>query len=79
LLIPLGGSDAFDGHHVDAVTGFHFPERNEILYYYMGYPSSPQRRAVSPLGNAQGVAVQVGESTVTKLGEILPPCQHVGH
>jgi hypothetical protein len=79
-LIVNGGPGDFDAKHVDAVTGFHFPERNEILYFYMGYPEKAQSRRISPFGNAQAVAVQrVGESTVRKLGEILPPCQTAGH
>jgi hypothetical protein len=79
-LIGAGAAGDFDAKHADAVSGFHFPERGEILYFYMGYPERPQPRAVSPLGNAQGVAVQrVGETTVRKLGEVLPPCQTPGH
>lgn len=79
-LIPRGAAGDFDGKHVDAVTGFHFPERNELLYFYMGYPERPQDRRISPLGNAQAAAVQgVGECGVRKLGVILPPCQTSGH
>src|SRR5439155_19161711 len=40
----------------------------------------PQPRSVSPLGSAQAVAVQrVGDDSVRKLGEVLPPCQTAGH
>lgn len=80
LLIPHGEGGDFDARHADAVTGFHFQDRGEILYYYMGYPERPQPRSVSPMGNAQGAAVQrAGEDRVRKLGEILPPCQKPGH
>jgi hypothetical protein len=79
-LIPQGGPGAFDEKHTDAVTGFYFPERNEVLYYYMGYPATPQKRAVSPWGNAQGYATQLADSpTATKHGEYLPPCPEPGH
>lgn len=79
-LIACGTAGDFDAQHVDAVTGFHFPERGEILYFYMGYPQQVQPRRISPLGSAQAVAVQrVGDAAVRKLGEILPPCQTPGH
>ena len=79
-IIACGAATDFDAKHADAVTGFHFPERGEVLYFYMGYPEQPQPRRISPLGNAQGVAVQrVGEATARKLGEMLPPCQTPGH
>jgi hypothetical protein len=79
-LISHGDGSDFDAKHADAVTGFHFPERGEILYYYMGYPERPQPRSISPLGNAQAAAVQrIGEDRARKLGEMLPPCQTDGH
>lgn len=79
-VIDLGEADAFDARHVDAVTGYYFPERGEVLYFYMGYPLSAQPRAVSPYGSAQAVAVQeIGAATAQKLGPILPPCQVPGH
>jgi hypothetical protein len=79
LIVP-GPAEDFDAKHVDAVTGFHFRDRGEILYFYMGYPEKPQKRQVSPLGSAQAVAVQgVGDAKVRKLGEVLPPCQTPGH
>jgi hypothetical protein len=79
-LIAAGAAGDFDARHVDAVTGFHFPERGETLYFYMGYPEQPQPRGISPLGSAQGVAVQrVTEAMARKLGEMLPPCQTPGH
>jgi hypothetical protein len=79
-LIPTGSAGAFDERHTDAVTGLYFPERNEVVYFYMGYPKVPQARAVSPLGSAQAVAVErVGSGVVKKLGTILPPEQRAGH
>jgi hypothetical protein len=79
-LIAPGAAQDFDAKHVDAVSGFHFPERGEVLYYYMGYPERPQARGTSPLGSAQGVAVQrVGDAEVRKLGQVLLPCQTPGH
>lgn len=79
-LIDTGPVGAFDEKHTDAVSGFFFPETNEILYFYMGYPRQPQARKISPLGNAQAVAAQkVGESSVRKLGMVLPPAQKSGH
>jgi len=79
-LIPTGGPGAFDEKHVDAVSGFYFPERGEVLYFYMGYPLHAQARQLSPFGNAQGLAVQRhDEPTVRKLGEFLPPSEVPGH
>lgn len=79
-LIPAGGPADFDGKHTDAVSGFYFPEREEVLYFYMGYPLKRQDRAVSPWGNAQGLALQrAGEERAVKLGMFLPPAQEPGH
>jgi len=79
-LIPTGGPGEFDEKHTDAVTGFYFPERDEVLYFYMGYPATAQPRAISPWGNAQGIAVQKADApTATKLGMYLPPVQQPGH
>jgi hypothetical protein len=78
--IPLGNSGAFDEKHVDAVSGYYFPEREIFLYYYMGYPQQAQARAGSRHGSAQAVAIQrLAESSATKLGIILPPCRQPGH
>jgi hypothetical protein len=80
ILIDTGTGSDFDAKHVDAVTGFWFPERDEILYFYMGYPATPQDRAISRFGSAQAVAVQkCGEATIRKLGVVLSPCQQTGH
>jgi hypothetical protein len=79
LIIP-GSAGDFDAKHIDAVTGFHFPERGEILYFYMGYPLRAQKRGISPLGSAQAVARQAASGgKVRKLGEVMPPCQTPGH
>ena len=79
-LIGLGAQGAFDEKHVDAVTGYYFPGRQEFLYFYMGYPLMAQDGAISPYGSAQAVATQrLGEEVVTKQGVILPPCQTAGH
>ena len=79
-LIPPGDGDAFDGKHTDAVTGLYFPERREVVYFYMGYPQTSQDRTIGPFGSAQGVAVErIGEGVARKLGVILPPQQTPGH
>jgi len=79
-LIPTGGPGDFDEKHTDAISGFYFPERGEVLYFYMGYPAKAQPREISPWGNAQGIAVQKTNSpTATKLGMYLPPVQKAGH
>jgi hypothetical protein len=80
VLINTGADANFDAKHIDAVSACYFAERNEILYFYMGYPSMPQDRLISRYGSAQAVAVQaIGESHPRKLGIILPPCQEAGH
>ena len=79
-LFPLGAQGAFDEKHADAITGYYFPEREEFLYFYMGYPQVAQPRKISPYGNAQAVATQkLGEKFATKGKIILPPCQEEGH
>ena len=78
-LIGLGGPGAFDEKHVDAISGYYFADRGEILWFYMGYPEAAQDRLLSPHGSAQGVAQQtIGEAAV-KLGEILPPSPIASH
>ncbi len=75
----LAPGEAWDGRHVDAPTGYFFAERQEFLYFYMGYPSEPQRRS-SPLGSVQAVAAQGrDEDRATKLGVILEPDPRPGH
>jgi len=79
-LFPLGSQGAFDEKHADAITGYYFPEREEFLYFYMGYPQVAQSRKISPYGNAQAVATQkLGQKFATKGNIILPPCQEEGH
>lgn len=80
VLITVGKEDEFDGKHVDAVSAYYFAERQEIVYFYMGYPLQAQQRTGSPYGSAQGVATQqVGTSQVHKHGIILPPSAEQGH
>ncbi|MDB5078225.1 MAG: hypothetical protein JWP00_149 [Chloroflexi bacterium] len=80
ITIPLGEPADFDARHVDAVSAYYFEERQELLYFYMGYPQQAQDRAVSPYGSAQAFATRKsGETTVTKGGVILEPCQQSGH
>jgi len=79
-LIPTGAEGSFDEKHTDAVTGYYFPEREEFLYFYMGYPKKAQPRKISPYGSAQAVATQkLGDRHATKQGIILPPSPQVGH
>ena len=80
ILIDTGGPGEFDEKHADAVTGFWFENRDEFLYFYMGYPKTAQDRKISPYGNASAVAAQKrGEPKARKLGVVLPPCQEPGH
>lgn len=79
VLIERGGAGDFDGRHVDAVSGYFFPEREEILYFYMGYPNEPQPHPSSPLGSAQGAAVEHFGDVVRKLGPILLPATAPRH
>ncbi len=79
-LIAPGKEDAFDSKHIDAVSGYYFEERKEILYFYMGYPLQAQPQTGSPYGSAQGAASQqIGSSQSHKLGIILPPSAEQGH
>jgi hypothetical protein len=80
VLLDTGSAGEFDEKHVDAVSAYHFAERGEILYFYMGYPREAQLRAVSPYGSAQGLAVEtVGSGVATKQGVLLEPEQTPGH
>ncbi len=80
VLLDCGAGDDFDAKHVDAVSAWWFRERGEILYFYMGYPRSEQPRLQSPLGSAQGAAVEeVGTGLVRKLGVVLEPAQERQH
>ena len=79
-LIAPGDGDAWDAKHADAVTGIYFPRREQFVYFYMGYPQHKQPRHLSPMGNAQGVAVQrIGETGATKIGEMFSPSEVPGH
>lgn len=58
LLIPRGSGNDFDAKHVDAPSAYAFAERDELLYFFMGYPFVAQPHATSPLGSATGAAVE---------------------
>ena len=79
-LIGPGAEADFDGRHADAVSGYFFSERDEFLYFYMGYPLRAQPRRSSPYGSAQGIALQpLNEPLARKAGVILPPHPEPGH
>ena len=79
-LLPPAGPDDFDAKHRDAISGLYFPERRQILYFYMGYPLRPQPIPHSPLGSAQAAAVQtIGEAQARPLGVVLRPAATPGH
>ena len=79
-IITPGAPDAFDAKHADTISGYYFPERGAILYYYKGYPLQAQPWPTSPYGAARGAAVeQIGSGGVSKLGPMLPPCAIPGH
>jgi hypothetical protein len=78
-LIPRGEPGEFDENHVDAVSGFWFEDQKQFLYFYMGYPLSPQPWPHSPYGNAIGVASQRIEERAIKRGVALPPSADSGH
>jgi hypothetical protein len=79
LLLP-GAVGDFDGLHLDAVSAFHFPERQATLYYYMGYPRASQTHLSSPFGSALGAAVRRdGEKAAVKLGVVLAPTAEPNH
>ncbi|WBU37450.1 hypothetical protein [Homoserinibacter sp. YIM 151385] len=79
-LIPRGQGDAFDAEHVDAVSGYWFPELDTFVYYYMGYPARPQQHVHSPLGSSIGVATQGrGDTEAVKQGVMLTPSPDPEH
>lgn len=79
ILTP-GTADAFDAKHVDTISGYYFPRRDTLLYFYKGYPLHPQPRSISPYGAARAAAVEhLGGGSIIKLGPILPPCPVPGH
>jgi len=51
--IPRGEAGAFDAKHIDAVSGYFFPERESFLYFYMGYPDAAQRRRIIRTGGSR--------------------------
>lgn len=80
VLISPEDESAFDGKHIDAISGYYFADREEFVYFYMGYPQHAQDRRISPFGSAQGVATQrVGEARATRRGVILAPSEREGH
>jgi len=72
-LIASGGPGEFDENHVDAVSGYWFEDRRQFLYFYMGYPLSPQPWRGTPFGNAIGVATQRPGEPAVKAGVALAP------
>jgi len=72
-LIARGGAGDFDENHVDAVSGYWFEGRGQFLYFYMGYPLTPQPWAHSPYGNAIGVATQKPGEPAVKAGVAIAP------
>lgn len=66
ILIDRGSGPDFDAKHVDAASAWLFADRNEILYFYMGYPMQPQGHPVSPLGSGQGAAVEDVPSAIAR-------------
>ena len=82
-LIDTGPAGAFDEKHTDAVSGFYFPDRKEILYFYMGYPrqaAAEGRSARWAVGREAVAAQKSGESKrLRRLGMVLPPAQKAGH
>ncbi len=80
VFIGPGNEDEFDGKHVDAVSAYYFADRQEIIYFYMGYPLQAQQREGSRFGSAQAVATQrIGEPHIHKRGIILAPSAEHGH
>jgi hypothetical protein len=80
LLITRGTGGDVDARHVDAVSGYYFADRDETLYFYMGYPGRAQPHPSSPFGSTQCTAVERGGSgELRKLGPILRPAEKHGH
>ena len=72
-LIARGGPGEFDENHVDAVSGYWFDDRQQFLYFYMGYPLTPQPWGCSPYGNAIGTATQRPGEAAVKTGIAIAP------
>ncbi|MBR7838860.1 hypothetical protein KDL01_36675, partial [Actinospica durhamensis] len=78
-LIPRGNAGQFDENHADAVSGYWSQAQGRFIYYYMGYPLSPQPWAHSPYGSAIGVVTQSPGSDPRQHGVMLAPSEHPGH
>ena len=80
-LVDVGPADAFDGYHADSPTGWYFPDRQEVLIFYKGYPQVPQRDQPASLwGSSLAVARMKPTDTVAhKLGKMIAPVQRHGH
>lgn len=73
-IIAPGEPSSIDGKHVEAPSAYWFAGREEFVYFYMATPAQAQRRARSPLGSCQVVAVQRPDERVArKLGPALLP------
>lgn len=78
-LIPRGGVGQFDENHVDAVSGYWSEAQHRFIYYYMGYPLSPQPWTHAPFGNAIGLVTQAPGAAPHRHGVMLAPSQQAGH
>lgn len=78
-LIARGNTSEFDENHADAVSGYWSQTQNRFIYYYMGYPLSPQPWTRSPYGNAIGVVTQSPGSAPRRHGVMLAPSDQAGH
>jgi len=77
--IPRGKPGSADENHVDAISGFWFEDRQEFVYYYMGYPLRPQPWRNSPYGDSLCVATQQLGESVVKRGVMIAPSPVAGH
>lgn len=78
-LIPRGKASEFDENHADAVSGYWSRAQGCFIYYYMGYPLSPQPWTHSPYGSAIGVVTQSPGSAPVSHGVMLAPSEKPGH
>ncbi len=80
-LVNLGQAEAFDGYHADSPTGWWFPDREQVLVYYKGYPRHPQAdQPLSPLGSSlAAVVVDPATRRAHHVGRMLPPVEQPGH
>ena len=80
LIVP-GGREEFDGYHVDTVTAYWFADREEVLFFYKGYPARPQpQQSGAPWGSSLAAAVMgADDDRPRKLGPLFPPVEEAGH